>query len=90
VDRRFWKTWGKIVPLALSWLLGNDSSVMMGRARQDFSASARFPAVRVDIGKNFAEMYNFRVLFAAEWGRGLLLSDYVSKAICRESQRDFT
>ncbi len=69
------EAYNKIDPLAMLWSLGKDSNVMIWLARKAFFGHVPFPAVHVDTGKKFKEMYEFRKRYAAEWGLDLLLFD---------------
>src|ERR1700744_3833996 len=53
--------------VALLWSLGKDSNVMLWIARKAFFGRVPFPALHVDTGKKFPEMYAFRDRYAAEW-----------------------
>jgi sulfate adenylyltransferase subunit 2 len=69
------EAYNKIDPLAMLWSLGKDSNVMIWLARKAFFGHVPFPAVHVDTGKKFKEMYEFRTRYAAEWGLNLMLFD---------------
>lgn len=69
------EAYNKIDPLAMLWSLGKDSNVMIWLARKAFFGHVPFPAVHVDTGKKFKEMYEFRARYAAEWGLNLMLFD---------------
>ena len=58
--------------LALLWSLGKDSNVMVWLARKAFFGRVPFPALHIDTGKKFAEMYAFRDRYAREWNLDLL------------------
>lgn len=58
---------------ALLWSLGKDSNVMIHLARKAFFGHLPFPALHVDTGKKFAEMYAFRDEYAKQWGIQLLI-----------------
>ena len=53
--------------LALLWSLGKDSNVMIWLARKAFFGRVPFPALHVDTGKKFPEMYAFRDRYGKEW-----------------------
>jgi sulfate adenylyltransferase subunit 2 len=55
----------------LLWSLGKDSNVMIWLARKAFFGHVPFPALHVDTGKKFPEMYAFRDHYSKEWGLDL-------------------
>ena len=59
--------------LALLWSLGKDSNVMIWIARKAFFGRVPFPALHVDTGKKFPEMYAFRDRYAVEWDLNLIV-----------------
>ena len=59
--------------LGLLWSLGKDSNVMIWLARKAFFGRVPFPALHVDTGKKFPEMYSFRGRYAAEWDLDLVV-----------------
>jgi sulfate adenylyltransferase subunit 2 len=59
--------------VALLWSLGKDSNVMIWIARKAFFGRVPFPAMHVDTGKKFPEMYAFRDRYAAEWDLNLIV-----------------
>ncbi|WP_048859945.1 sulfate adenylyltransferase subunit CysD [Acidisphaera rubrifaciens] len=65
----------RLRPMALLWSLGKDSNVMVWLARKAFLGRVPFPAVHVDTGKKFPEMYAFREQYAREWGLDLVVGD---------------
>ena len=67
------EAYNKINPLAMLWSLGKDSNVMIWLVRKAFFGHVPFPAIHIDTGKKFKEMYEFRDRYAAEWGLDLLL-----------------
>jgi len=62
-------------PMAMLWSLGKDSNVMLHLARKAFGGRVPFPAVHVDTGKKFPEMYAFRDQYAKEWDLDLIVRD---------------
>jgi sulfate adenylyltransferase subunit 2 len=63
----FREAFARLKTVALLWSLGKDSNVMIWIARKAFFGRVPFPALHVDTGKKFAEMYAFRDRFAVEW-----------------------
>lgn len=61
------EAFARLKKLALLWSLGKDSNVMIWLARKAFFGRVPFPAMHVDTGKKFAEMYAFRDRYAKEW-----------------------
>src|SRR5437764_9735369 len=59
--------------LALLWSLGKDSNVMIWIARKAFFGRVPFPAMHVDTGKKFSEMYAFRDRYADLWNLNLIV-----------------
>jgi sulfate adenylyltransferase subunit 2 len=69
----FREAFARLNRLALLWSLGKDSNVMIWIARKAFFGRVPFPAMHVDTGKKFAEMYAFRDRYAAEWDLDLII-----------------
>ena len=65
------EAFARLKKLALLWSLGKDSNVMIWLARKAFFGRVPFPALHVDTGKKFPEMYAFRDLYGKEWGLDL-------------------
>jgi sulfate adenylyltransferase subunit 2 len=61
------EAFARLKKLALLWSLGKDSNVMIWLAKKAFFGKVPFPAVHVDTGKKFPEMYAFRDQYAREW-----------------------
>ncbi len=68
----FREAFNRLEKTALLWSLGKDSNVMIHLARKAFFGHLPFPALHVDTGKKFAEMYAFRDKYAKEWNVNLL------------------
>src|SRR5579871_5402518 len=51
------EAFARLKKLALLWSLGKDSNVMIWLARKAFFGRVPFPAMHVDTGKKFPEMY---------------------------------
>src|SRR3954447_19838126 len=69
----FREAFARLNRLALLWSLGKDSNVMIWIARKAFFGRVPFPAMHVDTGKKFAEMYAFRDRYAAVWNLDLII-----------------
>ncbi|HEY4921099.1 MAG TPA: sulfate adenylyltransferase subunit CysD [Xanthobacteraceae bacterium] len=67
----FREAFARLRRIALLWSLGKDSNVMIWIARKAFFGRVPFPALHVDTGKKFPEMYAFRERYAAEWNLDL-------------------
>lgn len=65
------EAFARLKKLALLWSLGKDSNVMIWLARKAFFGKVPFPALHVDTGKKFPEMYAFRDIYAKEWSLDL-------------------
>jgi len=63
----FREAFARLKKLALLWSLGKDSNVMIWLARKAFFGRVPFPALHVDTGKKFREMYAFRDHYGKEW-----------------------
>src|SRR3979409_2162820 len=63
----FREGFARLKKLALLWSLGKDSNVMIWLARKAFFGRVPFPALHVDTGKKFPEMYAFRDRYGKEW-----------------------
>src|SRR3954454_6157964 len=63
----FREAFARLKKIALLWSLGKDSNVMIWLARKAFVGRVPFPALHVDTGKKFPEMYAFRDRFGKEW-----------------------
>src|SRR5947207_2131409 len=61
------EAFARLDKLALLWSLGKDSNVMIWLARKAFFGRVPFPALHVDTGKKFPEMYAFRDRYGEEW-----------------------
>jgi sulfate adenylyltransferase subunit 2 len=69
----FREAFARLRKLGLLWSLGKDSNVMIWLARKAFFGRLPFPAMHVDTGKKFPEMYAFRDRYAAEWDLDLIV-----------------
>src|SRR5438876_10552449 len=69
----FREAFNRIENIAMLWSLGKDSNVMVWLARKAFFDHVPFPAMHIDTGKKFPEMYAFRDRYASEWKLNLIL-----------------
>jgi sulfate adenylyltransferase subunit 2 len=69
----FREAFARLHKVALLWSLGKDSNVMIWLARKAFFGRLPFPAMHVDTGKKFPEMYTFRDRYAKEWDLDLIV-----------------
>ena len=69
----FREAFARLNKIALLWSLGKDSNVMIWLARKAFFGRVPFPAMHVDTGKKFPEMYAFRDQYSKEWNLDLIL-----------------
>lgn len=69
----FREAFARLNKIALLWSLGKDSNVMIWLARKAFFGHVPFPAMHVDTGKKFPEMYAFRERYAKEWNLNLIV-----------------
>ncbi|TVR83405.1 MAG: sulfate adenylyltransferase subunit 2 [Rhodospirillales bacterium] len=60
---------------AILWSLGKDSNAMLWMVRKAFFGHVPMPAVHIDTGKKFPEMYAFRDHYSREWGLDLRLGE---------------
>jgi hypothetical protein len=67
----FREAFARLKRIALLWSVGKDSNVMIWIARKAFFGRVPFPALHVDTGKKFPEMYAFRDRYAVEWNLDL-------------------
>ncbi|WP_421790320.1 sulfate adenylyltransferase subunit CysD [Hyphobacterium sp.] len=72
-------------PMGLLWSLGKDSNVMLHLARKAFGGRVPFPAIHVDTGKKFPEMYAFRAEYGKKWDLDLIVRDCPPVAATDES-----
>ena len=71
----FREAFNRIGNIAMLWSLGKDSNVMVWLARKAFFGNIPFPAVHIDTGKKFKEMYEFRDRYVEEWGLNFVSGD---------------
>jgi sulfate adenylyltransferase subunit 2 len=68
----FREAFAAIHPLGMLWSIGKDSNVMVWLARKAFFGHLPFPAIHVDTGLEFPEVYEFRDRVAREWSLNLI------------------
>jgi len=71
----FREAFNRLNNIAMLWSLGKDSNVMVWLARKAFFGHIPFPAVHIDTGKKFQEMYEFRDRYVEEWGLNFISGD---------------
>src|SRR5216683_2787573 len=86
----FREAFARMRKLALLWSLGKDSNVMIWLARKAFFGHVPFPAMHVDTGKKFPEMYAFRDRYANEWGLDLIAGIRRDEEATRAKERVFS
>ena len=57
----------RIKPLSMLWSIGKDSGVLAWLAMKAFMGRVPFPAMHLDTGMEFDEVYRFRDRIAGEW-----------------------
>lgn len=68
------EAFAKVSDLALLWSAGKDSNTLVWLCRKAFFGRIPFPAVHVDTGLEFPEVYAFRDRMASEWGLELIVA----------------
>jgi sulfate adenylyltransferase subunit 2 len=61
------EAYARLKPLAMLWSLGKDSNTMVWLVRKAFLGRVPFPAMLLDTGNEFPEVYAFRDRLLAEW-----------------------
>ncbi len=69
----FREAFERLRKVALLWSLGKDSNAMIWLARKAFFGRVPFPALHIDTGKKFPEMYAFRNRYSVEWDLDLIV-----------------
>ena len=59
--------------VALLWSIGKDSTALLWLCRKAFFGRLPFPAVHIDTGYKFPEMYEFRDEYAKKWDLDLIV-----------------
>ena len=67
------EAWAQFRRLALLWSIGKDSTTLVWLARKAFFGRIPFPALHIDTGYKFPEIYAFRDHYAREFGLDVLV-----------------
>ncbi len=59
--------------MAVLWSIGKDSTVLMWLCRKAFYGKIPFPALHIDTGYKFKEIYDFRDRYSKEWSFNLII-----------------
>jgi sulfate adenylyltransferase subunit 2 len=59
---------------ALLWSIGKDSTTLVWLCRKAFFGKIPFPALHIDTGYKFPQMYKFRDEYSKKWGMDLVVS----------------
>ena len=59
--------------IAVLWSIGKDSTALMWLVRKAFYGHVPFPAVQIDTGYKFKEIYDFRDKWSKEWNFRLVV-----------------
>lgn len=70
IIREAFKQFGRV---AVLWSIGKDSTTMMWLVRKAFFGRVPFPALHIDTGQKFQEIYQFRDHWTAAWGIHMLV-----------------
>jgi len=60
--------------LAVLWSVGKDSTTLVWLCRKAFFGQVPFPALHIDTGYKFPEMYRFRDEYSAKWSLNLVVA----------------
>jgi len=60
--------------VAMLWSIGKDSTCLLWLVRKAFFGRIPFPALHIDTGYKFKEIYEFRDRYAREWNLNLLVA----------------
>lgn len=71
IIREAYKKYNK---LAMLWSAGKDSTTLAHLARKAFLGKVPIPAIYIDTGYHFDEMYEFRDKLAEKWGLNLVIA----------------
>ncbi|MCZ7355397.1 MAG: sulfate adenylyltransferase subunit 2 [Candidatus Methanoperedens sp.] len=76
--------------IAVLWSIGKDSTTLMWLVRKAFYGRVPFPALHIDTGYKFKEIYQFRDEWTKKWGLKLVVgsNDDSIKAGMRPDKRD--
>ncbi len=59
--------------IAVLWSIGKDSTTLMWLIRKAFYGRVPFPALHIDTGYKFKEIYDFRDEWSKKWGMRLVV-----------------
>lgn len=59
--------------MGMLWSIGKDSTTLLYLVRKAFYGRVPFPVIHIDTGYKFAEIYEFRDLWAKNWGLKLIV-----------------
>lgn len=65
------EAYSQIKDVAILWSIGKDSTTLLWLIRKAFFGQIPFPAIHIDTGYKFEEIYCFREHYAKEWGLDL-------------------
>ncbi len=68
------ETYAEFKKPAVLWSMGKDSTTMLWLCRKAFFGKIPFPAIHIDTGYKFKQMYEFRSKLAKEWGLDLIIA----------------
>lgn len=60
--------------MAVLWSVGKDSTTLVWLCRKAFFGKLPFPALHIDTGRKFPQMYKFRDEYSTKWGMELLIA----------------
>lgn len=73
--------------VAILWSIGKDSTTLLWLIRKAFYGKIPFPAIHIDTGYKFKEIYDFREKYGKEWDLRLIVTrneKAIKKGVCPE------